>query len=360
MLRSRKWRAFLFALAVVFVVPSLSGVIVEFREWHGSQIQCIHGGAWATAPKPCGTLDFWYERVFTGTVRSVTEVSDTDRRLEIHPDEVFLGGSKGTVTATVNQACLTPNDPEIKAGDTWLFYIRANEIPFDGPSKPLAQAQENVAQLRQLAHMTNSGILSGNVTRIEAGKMDRVPNHKIVAKRISDGAEYSTVSDGDGEFVFKPVPAGIYEVTANTADALWAAGAKVEVKAGKCAAAQPRFRLQTDGMISGHVGSADGKPFTVHPWVQIVSVDGQDSTSAYVDSNGYFEARGVESGRYVVGIGIQNWGGPKVQTPVHYPGVPTITRATIIQLGRTEKRTKVDFQLPPEDVLAPTGQASKR
>lgn len=244
MLPPRKWRVLFFALAVVFVVPSLSGVIVELREWHGNQIQCIHGGAWATAPKPCGTVDYWYERVFTGTVRSVTEISDIDRRLEISPEENFLGDSKGTVTATVNQACLTPNDPEIKAGDRWLFYIRANEIPFDGPSKPLSQAQENIAQLRQLAHMTNSGILSGNVMRIEAGKMSRVPNHKIVAKRVSDGTEYSTVSDNDGEFVFKPLPAGVYEVTANTVEGLWAAGAKVEVKPGKCAAAQPRFKLR--------------------------------------------------------------------------------------------------------------------
>ena len=184
MLPPRKWRVLFFALAVVFVVPSLSGVIVELREWQGNQLQCIHGGAWATAPKPCGTVDYGYERGFTDTVRSVTEISHTDRRLEISPEENFLGDSKGTVTATVNPACLTPNDPEIKAGDRWLFYIRANEIPFDGPSKPLSQAQENVAQLRQLAHMTNSGIFSGNVMRIEAGKMSRVPNHKIVATRV--------------------------------------------------------------------------------------------------------------------------------------------------------------------------------
>jgi len=244
MLPPRNWRAFLSVLAVLFVVPSLSGVIREFREWHGSQIQCIHGGAWVNAPKPCGTPDYWYERVFTGTVRSVTEISDTDRRLEISPEENFLGDSKGTVTATVNQACLTPNDPEIKAGDRWLFYVRANEIPFDSPSKPLSEAQERVAQLRRLAHLTNSGVLSGNVMRIEDGKMDRVPNHKIVAKRISDGTQYFTVSDDDGEFVFKPLPAGVYEVTANTVDGLWAEGAKVEVKPRKCAAVQPRFVLQ--------------------------------------------------------------------------------------------------------------------
>ena len=52
------------------------------------------------------------------------------------------------------------------------------------------------------------------------------------------------MSDNDGEFVYKPLPAGVYEVTANTVEGLWAAGAKVEVKPGKGAAAQPRFKLQ--------------------------------------------------------------------------------------------------------------------
>src|ERR1039458_9230848 len=127
MLPPRKWRPCLFALAVVLVVPSLSAVIVELREWHGKQIQCIHGGLSFFAPKACGTQG--YARVFTGTVQSVTETSDTDRRLEITQDEVFRGDYIGMVTATVNQACLTPNDPEIKPGDSWLFYLRSPGLP---------------------------------------------------------------------------------------------------------------------------------------------------------------------------------------------------------------------------------------
>jgi|HubBroStandDraft_1064217.scaffolds.fasta_scaffold00024_55 hypothetical protein len=371
------------------MVPSLSAVVVEMREWHGKQIQCIHGGLGFFHPRFCGTLDPAYERVFVGTVQSVAEISDTDRRLDITPDEVFVGDSKDPVSTTVNQACLTPNDPEIKPGDRWLFYLRTYrafrtdgkpinrsvqlEMPFDGPSKPLSQAQDNIAQLRHLAQMTDSGILSGNVRRMYTGRMDGAPNYKVVAKRVSDGSEYSTRTDSEGEFKFDPMPAGTYEVSANTAEGLWAREAgNLEVHPGKCTSTG--FMLQTDGRISGRIGSADGKPFTVHPWVQIVSVDEQWFTSAYVDANGYFEATGLDPGRYLVGIGIRdtshietrsggyvftvdtrNSAERKAKTPVYYPGVRSEKNATIIQLGRAEKRTHVDFGIPAEDVPEPLG-----
>jgi len=69
----------------------------------------------------CGTQG--YTRVFTGTVRSAVDVSDTEKRLELIPDEVFLGNTS-ELTATVNQECLAENQPEIQAGDQWLFYVR--------------------------------------------------------------------------------------------------------------------------------------------------------------------------------------------------------------------------------------------
>jgi hypothetical protein len=156
-------------------------------------------------------------------------------------------------------------------------------------------------------------------------------------------------------------------------DGLWAGEpGNVEVRSAKCT--QASFMLQTDGRISGRIGSADGKPFTVHPWVEIVSVDDQGFTSTYVDANGYFDARGVEPGRYVIGIGIRdtdhfearsgdyvitsdvrNSGETRVKTPVYYPGVRTQEQATVVELGRAEKRSNINFQLPPEDVLEPFG-----
>lgn len=118
--------------------------------------------------------------------------------------------------------------------------------------------------------------------------------------------------------------------------------------------------MQTDGIISGHVGSPDGKPFTVHPSVQMVSVDGGLFRSAYVDDKGYFEAEGVKPGRYVVGLGIQAGTGyfSDVPTPVYYPGVSSKEQATVIELRPREKRINIDFQLPIEDVPKPLGQAT--
>jgi hypothetical protein len=94
--------------------------------------------------------------------------------------------------------------------------------------------------------------------------------------------------------------------------------------------------------------------------VQIVSVDDDGFTSAYVDANGYFEARGVQPGRYIVGLGIRSGMGyfSDVPTPVYYLDVRTKEQATIIHLGRAEKGANIDFQLPQEDVLKPLGQAT--
>ena len=244
-----KFRHYLFPLAVVCAVPSLSAVVVETREWHGKQIQCVLGGLGFGRPRACGAMDDEYDRIFTGTVASVTEISDTDRRLEIVPEENFLGQSQGMITATVNQACLTPNDPDIRPGDEWLFYLQRKwyphrgkerddsinngfEIPFDSPSKPLTRAQGDIANLRRLGRMRNVGILRGTVT-IGAWQRGDLPDHRITAKR-QDGVEYSALTDDNGEFEFDRLPIGTYELMANQADGFRVSESSVEIRSARC------------------------------------------------------------------------------------------------------------------------------
>jgi hypothetical protein len=166
MLPVGKWRFLTFVLAAVCVVPSLSAVIVEEREYHGKRVTCVHGGAWiAQSAQGVYTRALGYEQVFTGTVQSVVEITDTDKRLEITPDEVLRGDAAGKITAIVNQACMPQNLPEIKAGDRWLFYLFAKRylhpeanppyitsdglvLHFDSPSKPVSQAQNDICLLR--------------------------------------------------------------------------------------------------------------------------------------------------------------------------------------------------------------------
>lgn len=162
-----KWRALLVVVGLACSARPLSALIVEGRWYHGHKVQCVHGGAWFYETRlGVNSRARGYEQVFTGTVLSVSEISDTDRQLQIKPDEVFRGERTETVTATVNQACITPNNPEIKAGDEWVFYLRTKRylypyanppyittdglmVVFDSPSKPLAQAEHDICLLRQ-------------------------------------------------------------------------------------------------------------------------------------------------------------------------------------------------------------------
>jgi hypothetical protein len=178
----RKWRLGLLVLAVGCIVPPLSAVIVEIREYHGKQVTCFHSGLMGVA-KGCGTERF--ARVFTGIVSSSAEVGDTDKRLEIVPDEVFVGDSSDVTTIT-NQACLRT---DIEAGDRWLFYLYRDPtrdtlvLGYDGASQPISEAEDGISLLRDLGHLENTGILTGTIERLEVTEnVTPVPSviHKAV------------------------------------------------------------------------------------------------------------------------------------------------------------------------------------
>jgi hypothetical protein len=335
----RKWRIGFVLLAVACMVPSLSAVIMEIREYHGKQVSCMHSGLMGVA-KACGTER--YARVFTGVVRSSVEVGDTDKRLEIVPDEVFVGDSSDAIAIT-NQACL---HTDIQAGDKWLFYLYRDPnggalvLGYDSPSKPMSEAEDGIAMLRDLGHRKNTGILIGTIERLEVTEnvtptpsvthkvVGHLENHKVVAKNIESGAQYTTHTNEKGYFKFD-LPGGKYDVTTAPEYSLRQVEnfdsmlGSVPVITGSCSehnfGVQPAadFKLPTDGTVSGHVGYPDGRTITVHPWVQIVSVDSEFFTSAYVDAKGYFEAKQVKPGRYVVGIGIRpGTGGIEVPIPL--------------------------------------------
>jgi hypothetical protein len=337
MLPSRKLRICLSILGVACVVPSLSAVIAEVREYHGKKVMCLHSGLWSSAGWVCGTQH--HARIFTGTVKSATEVGDTHKRLQLIPEEVFLGDSMGEITAVTNQACL---HTEIQTGEKWLFYLDpAQEIPdelvlgYDGPSKPIAEAQQDIAMLRHLSKMTDSGILTGHLGR---------PGHKVVARRLSDGAEFSAVTNESGNYEFELLP-GPYHLTANTKQGLW--GPEMETFVSKQACIHVDLWLHTDGRIAGTVTTTEGKAAR-YVQVTIVPVSSEaQSFTVVADEQGHFEVGGRKPGQYLVGVGVlapvdtAEW-----KSRVYYPGVATREQAKTIDLGEGERRSDIDFKLP--------------
>jgi hypothetical protein len=317
-----------------------------------------------------------YTRVFTGVVLSAQNISDTEKRLELLPEEVFVG-DKIEVTATVKEACLPANEPELKVGDKWLVFIRPKsyvdeitrhivtrglEMPWYGPSKPITEAEDDIATLRRMVELTDKGILTGYVFRI-GETIDNlnpraVPDHKVIAKNVKTGVEYTGFTNSNGRFELE-LPHGRYDVSPSAKQGLRDAepftedAVALQYGLGGNAVVRKHdwteiidFRLVVDGKLAGRVATADGRPasFAKVAIIPISPVHPQFIVDA--DENGHFEVGGQKPGKYLVGVGLlapldsAEW-----KSRVYYPGVTSKKRAKVIELGDGEWRTDINFKL---------------
>jgi hypothetical protein len=332
------------------LINSSASAQFEGHDYHGKQILCYIRGREGS----CGISD-GYEAVFTGTVVSVTETANGEKRLQLMPEEVFSGAVAGSLTVITDQGeCFG----DFQAGDRWLFYLQRDPktksllLKYASPTRPIADAQAPIEILRRLAHLNGSGIIMGEVTEPiwNDNKWETsipVPDHKIIAKQPANGREYAAFADNDGHYEFEPLPPGEYQVSANTAGGLLAEEGSTTIGPRSCSLMG--FSLEPDGSISGRVIEADGEPAK---YVQVaivpVSTGNMQFTSALADELGRFEVKALHPGRYFVGVGIQpRVGNVDGRSGIYYPGVRDRNIAVIIDLGRAEKRANLNFQLPP-------------
>jgi hypothetical protein len=341
-------RIYLSLLASVYVVPTVPAQIFEERQYHGHNVTCVHSGVMQTNGTDCGMQD--YARVFTGTVKSAFDIGETDKLLQLIPEEVFVGDPISEVLAVTNQACL---HREIRAGEKWLFYLYRNTktngltLPYDSPSKPIADAQDDIERLRHLQKLGDAGLLTGSLTRIVSKnpwRFSRVPNRKVVVKQASTGTEFTAEADSNGHYEIE-VPPNSYTLSANTEEGLWAPETNASVRKHACVGVG--FLLHTDGRISGTVMTADGKPAR-YAQIQIARIPNEEQTfTVLTDANGHFEVGGQEAGGYVVGAGVAKAGSVQWQPSVYYPGVPNRDRAQAVELREGRWHADLTIKLPP-------------
>jgi hypothetical protein len=317
-----------------------------------------------------------YTRVFTGVVRTAEQVSDSEKQLELVPDEVFVG-DKSEVTATIREGCLPEDLPDLNVGDKWIFYIRPKayvneithrissrgfEVPWFGRSKPVSEADDDIATLRRMGELTDKGILTGHVVRV-GETVDNLnpralPNHSVIAKNLRTGTEYTALTNSNGRFEFE-LPRGHYEVSAATKQGLRDAepftenAVELEYGFGGNAVVRQRdwtdiadFRLVVDGKLAGQVTTADGRPASFAKVAIIPISPVRPQTIVNADENGHFEVDGRQPGNYLVGVGLlapldsAEW-----KSRVYYPGVTLKKYAKVIELGDGEWRTDINFKL---------------
>jgi hypothetical protein len=339
-----------FALCIpsTLVISSASAQF-EGHDYHGKQIFCYIRGRDGS----CGIGD-GYEDVFIGTVVSVTEIANNEKRLRLMPEEVFAGRVAGSLTVTTEQGgCFG----DFQVGDKWLFYLQQDTktkallLKYNSPTRPIADAQAQIETLRRLGRINDSGIIMGQVTEPiwNDNKWETsipLTDHKIIAKQQVNGREYTAFTDNDGHYEFEPLPPGEYQVSGNTVEGLWTEEGSTKVSPRSCSLMS--FSLEPDGSISGRVMAADGEPAK---YVQVaivpVSAGNLQFTSALSDELGRFEVKALHPGRYFVGIDIQpRTDNKNGRSGIYYPGVRDRNLAVIIDLGRAEKRANLNFQMP--------------
>jgi hypothetical protein len=328
------------------------------------QVECIYAREFARlvadGVQSCGTEAYAY--VLVGTVESLVDISETEKRLRIIPEEVFRGSNVGEVTATMPHSCVLGNQPEIHPGDTWLFYLtgpmytrvngNATEVTLleNSPSKPISDAHDDIEALRRLARLANAGILAGYVERLGQTFDDSpvpVPNHKVVAKSRSDGSEYVAFTNISGRFDFELAP-GSYDLTANTQDGLRETGDRLSresVSARGCL--RVKIPMLADGKLAGRVTRADGNPAAFIKVAIVPTAPVHPQFTVDTDADGRFDVSGRQPGEYLVGIGLlAPYDSNEWNSRVYYPGVRAREEANVITLGDGEWRTDIDFELP--------------
>jgi hypothetical protein len=325
---------------------------------HDKVLTCIISNDYLGIADSCG-LDGGFEYIFVGSILSVNKINaspDSEYRLRLKPEEIFLGSPAGVlITSTSQETCF----PEFKPGDRWLIFLRREEnsrelIMFGSDlSKPETDAKDEIALLRSLVRMKDTGIVKGWVGHLKRDKTyhdtpgyTAIPdaNHKIIAKRWDTGAQYTAISNKEGNFEFEPLPVGSYDLTANTTEGLWADEGGIDILPRSCHLAH--FELVPDGRIAGRVTDVYGKSVKYLEVGMILMPDAREFHSTSSGEDGYYEIDGIPPGRYLVGIGIESVQGNVNSFKIYYPGVSDKSKALVIKLGKAEKRTHIDFIVP--------------
>lgn len=247
-------------------------------------------------------------------------------------------------------------------------------------TRPVANAQQDLAYLRSLRTLPPTGFLEGTLWRythdpnfkpsFEPSIMDHyrppeqtymamvpVPGTTVIAK-AKDGTEHSTVVDAQGNWKIADLPPGKYEVTPKVDTSTYVHftfGRVSEVAERGCALVD--LRIESNGRISGtlHHGKAREDWSLLKVFVlQLPNTDPKKVfAEADVDLDGSkFEIGPLPKGQYLLGTYVVVRVGTKQSysladvAQIYYPGVSDPKQAQPITVGEGEEVKGIELKQP--------------
>ncbi len=194
--------------------------------------------------------------------------------------------------------------------------------------------------------------LVGKVQMKESDYREGEPGVRVVATAGSNLLE--SITNTSGEFEFLNVAPGQYRLSVSSEGYFedewrWP---REDPRAGSSGCRYQSLHVWPDGRVEGAVRNAQGKLLAGVP-VQVFAV-GKDGEISYsplreqkTGGDGTYLLRGLPAGEFIVGVNGEKSSDRFPWPPAFYPGTDDRDQAARLHLGRGEKQTGVDLQLPP-------------
>lgn len=315
---------------------------------------------------PCET--YWKtDAVFTGLVTDSsiitvegTSVKYQQRMTRIALDQVYRG-VEGTGVEIFTSVEGSECGYDFKKNERYVIY--AHRSPTDGKlstslcsrTKLLSEAKEDLEFLHGLSSAEPGATIYGQVRQqtheIKNGRLgDGVPLEGVKVIVEGQGKRLDVVTDSEGRFRIAGLQPGNYKVKALLPENFDLSSSEVDAKVADRGCAAVNIITQSDGHVSGRVFNDGGQPAS-DVKVSLIRVEvayvAERGLTVRTDEEGRYQFKRVQPGRYLLGVGLDWYVGPKFPFPrTYFPGVRDPAQATAINLGDGLKLQNYDLHLP--------------
>ena len=216
-----------------------------------------------------------------------------------------------------------------------------------------------------------TGSISGRVTHNGKGVKDVTISLRLETSSSQSNAPQLTETNQDGEYHFKAVADGSYNLEIASTNQYALAGSRTDrrwqtvVIENGATVRDIDFTLALGGVITGTIKDAKGKP-VIEARIELTAVNEKKeiiASSLYfpnqserqTDDRGVYRIYGIPAGRYLVNVRPRQAKGE--QEVVFHPSAKDVVQAMAVEVEAGKERTDVDItMIAPEKGYSLTGQ----